>query len=815
MATAAELTLPVTGMTCAACVARVERAIAGVPGVAGVSVNLATKSARVTFDPDSATTAAVVAAVRGAGYGVETEKLAAEIDGVFCASCVQKVEAGMRAAPGVVSAAVNVATGGVLVEAVTGAVTMEALRAAAARAGDYRLISPAGADTAPGETREVRETRELGRLRRELIGAGVLAALVFVVGMPDLFPFVLRVPAGVRNIAAFALTTPIMFWAGLRFFRGFWSALRHRTADMNTLVAVGTGAAYALSTVATFAPHALPHGAGDGHVYFDTSAMIIALVLLGKYLEQRATRKASQAVRRLADLAPKRALVVRQGAEVEVPVSEVVPGDTVLVRPGEGIPVDGTVLSGASAVDESMITGESVPVDKGPGDEVTGGSINATGAFSFRATRTGRETVLAHIIRMVEEAQGSKAPIQRLADRVAAVFVPVVFGIAILTLAAWLLFGPDGPRLAPALLSFVSVLVIACPCAMGLATPTAIIVGTGRGADMGIFIKGGEVLETAHRLTTVVLDKTGTLTRGQMSVTDIVPAAGTNEADLLSTAASAERGSEHPIAAAIVSEAVRRGLAVERAEAFEALPGKGVRATVAGATVLVGTAQFLGESGVAVPDGADAALASAGRTPLLVARAGRFLGAVGVADTLRPEARAAVADLRSMGLSVVMLTGDRERIARAVAKEAGVDRVIAEVLPTGKVAAVEELQKAGEVVAMVGDGINDAPALARADVGIAIGTGTDVAAETSDVTLIRADLTGVPKAIRLSRATIRTIRQNLFWAFFYNVVGIPVAAGVLFPAFGVLLKPAFAALAMAFSSVSVVTNSLRLRRARL
>jgi Cu+-exporting ATPase len=398
---------------------------------------------------------------------------------------------------------------------------------------------------------------------------------------------------------------------------------------------------------------------------------------------------------------------------------------------------------------------------------------------------------------------------------VAAVFVPVVFGIAVLTLAAWLLFGPDGPRLAPALLSFVSVLVIACPCAMGLATPTAIMVGTGRGAEMGIFIKGGGVLETAHRLTTVVLDKTGTLTRGQMSVTDIVPAAGTNEADLLSTAASAERGSEHPIAAAVVSEAVRRGLAVERAEAFEALPGKGVRATVAGATVLVGTAQFLGESGVAVPDGADAALASAGRTPLLVARAGRFLGAVGVADTLRPEARAAVADLRSMGLSVVMLTGDRERIARAVAKEAGVDRVIAEVLPTGKVAAVEELQKAGEVVAMVGDGINDAPALARADVGIAIGTGTDVAAETSDVTLMRADLTGVPKAIRLSRATIRTIRQNLFWAFFYNVVGIPIAAGVLFPAFGILLKPAFAALAMAFSSVSVVTNSLRLRRARL
>lgn len=814
MATAVELTLPVTGMTCAACVARVERALAGVPGVAAVSVNLATKSARVSLDPDKATTAAVVEAVRRSGYGVETERLAAEIEGIFCASCVQKVEVSMAAAPGVVSAAVNVATGGVLVEAVAGSVTMESLAAAAARAGDYRLKASAGADAAPGEMREAREARELGKLRRELIGASALTALVFVGGMPDLFPFVLRIPVGIRNIAAFVLTTPVMFWAGLRFFRGFWSALRHRTADMNTLVAVGTSAAYALSTVATFAPHALPHGAGEGHVYFDTSAMIITLVLLGRYLEHRATRKASQAVRRLADLAPKRALVVRQGTEVEIAASEVISGDTVLVRPGERIPVDGIVLTGSSAVDESMITGESVPVDKGPGDEVVGGAINTTGAFGFRATRTGRETVLAHIIRMVEEAQGSKAPIQRLADRVAAVFVPVVFGIAVLTLAAWLLFGPE-PRLAAALLSFVSVLVIACPCAMGLATPTAIMVGTGRGAEMGIFIKGGEVLETAHRLTTVVMDKTGTLTRGQMSLTDLAPAAGSTEADLLSVAASAERGSEHPIAAAVVSETVRRGLAIERAEAFEALPGKGVRASVAGAAVLVGTAAFLGESGITVPDGADAALISAGRTPLLVARAGRFLGAMGIADTLRPEARAAVADLRSMGLSVVMLTGDRERIAQAVAREAGVDRVIAEVLPAGKVAAIDRLQEAGEVVAMVGDGINDAPALARADVGIALGTGTDVAAETSDVTLMRADLTGVPKAIRLSRATIRTIRQNLFWAFFYNVIGIPIAAGVLFPAFGILLKPAFAALAMAFSSVSVVTNSLRLRRARL
>jgi len=814
MATPIQHTLPVTGMTCAACVARVERAIAGVPGVSSVSVNLATNTARVAFDPDRATSAAIVKAVRDAGYGVETERLSGEIEGIFCASCVQKVESSMMAVPGVVSAAVNVATGGVTVEAVPGTVSTEDLAAAAARAGNYRLVTQTGARTAPGETREAREARELGSLRRDLVLAAVLSALVFVGGMPEIFPFVRRIPATPRHVALFFLTTPVMFWAGRRFFVGFWSALRHRTADMNTLVAVGTGAAYALSVVVTFAPHAVAHGTTDAHVYYDTSAMIITLVLLGRFLEQRARRRASMAVRRLADLTPATASVVRGGAEMQVPLAEVTVGDTVLVRPGGRVPVDGVLLTGSSAIDESMVTGESVPVDKGPGDEVVGGTVNATGAFEFRATRTGDATVLARIIRMVEDAQGSKAPIQRLADRVAAVFVPVVMGVSAVTFVAWLALGAE-PALPMALLNAVAVLVIACPCAMGLATPTAIIVGTGRGAEMGILIKGGEVLEEAHRLTTVVLDKTGTLTRGKLALTDVVPAEGSTDDDLLGAAATAERASEHPIAQAVVSEAVARGVPMRHAETFEAVPGKGVRARAGGSNLLVGTAAFLRENGVSVPDGAGAAIESAGRTPLLAARDGRFLGALGVADTLRPEARSAVAELRSMGLSVVMLTGDRERIARSIGDAAGVDRVIAEVLPADKASAVEELQRKGEIVAMVGDGVNDAPALARADLGIAVGTGTDIAAETSDITLLRADLTGIAQAIRLSRRTMSTIRQNLFWAFFYNIVGIPIAAGVLYPALGILLRPAFAALAMAFSSVSVVTNSLRLRRARV
>jgi Cu+-exporting ATPase len=676
-----------------------------------------------------------------------------------------------------------------------------------------------------GATRREREAAERAALRTRLIVAAALSAVIIIGSMPGPFPFVRLVPDPFRNVALMLLTIPVLFWAGLRFFRGFWAATRHGTADMNTLVAVGTTAAFVFSVAATVAPGLFAATGSPVHVYYDTSAMIVTLILLGRYLEARARGRASDAIRRLADLAPRMASVRRDGRQTTVPVGEVVPGDTVIVRPGETIPVDGVITEGASTTDESMITGESVPVEKAVGDEVIGATLNKTGSFEFRATRTGRETVLAHIVRMVEEAQGSKAPIQRLADRVAAVFVPTVIGLAVLTFVVWEVAAPEQAT-THALLAFVAVLIVACPCAMGLATPTAIMVGTGRGAEAGILVKGGEVLEQAHRVTTVIVDKTGTLTEGRMSVTDVLPAQGVTEDELLAAAAAVERGSEHPVGEAIVAAARNRGLDAPVAAGFEAAPGMGARAAVDGASVLVGTADFLRDSGVDLRSGygdlaADAlhrdleSLAGAGRTPLAVARHGRVMGAIGVADTLRPEAREAVTELKRMGLAVVVLTGDRRLVAEAIARAVGADDVVAEILPEDKAEAVARLQREGAVVAMVGDGINDAPALARADVGIAIGTGTDVAIEASDVTLMRSDLRGVPAAILLSRRTIRTIRQNLFWAFFYNVVAIPIAAGALYPAYGVLLRPVYAAAAMAFSSVSVVTNSLRLRRAKL
>ncbi len=619
-----ELRVPVTGMTCAACVRRVEKAIASVPGVVAAPVNLATASATVTYDAGETGAAAIAAAVTGAGYGVETERLEAEVEGIFCASCVQKIETSLRGLPGVLSAGVNLATARIIVEAFAGAVSLDDIELAAARAGDYRVVPVSdGAARADGPGRE---EREQANLRRDLIIAAALTLLVFVGSMPMLFPFVERVPPHAMHIALFLLTTPVMFWAGARFFRGFWAATRHRTADMNTLVAVGTSAAYAYSTVATFAPRLLADTTGMIHVYFDTSAMIITLILLGRFLELRARGRASQAIRRLADLAPRTATVVREGVEVEVPAEQVKPGDVVRVRPGEKIPVDGEVLKGTSAVDESMITGESVPVDKGPGDEVVGATIVRTGSFEFRATRTGRETVLAQIIKMVEDAQGSKAPIQRLADKVASVFVPVVIGLALITFVIWLLLGP-APVFTGALLRLVAVLIIACPCAMGLATPTAIMVGTGRGAEMGVLIKGGETLETAHKLTTIVLDKTGTLTRGEMSCTDVVPADGVTAEELVRTAASVERNSEHPVAQAVVAKARELGLDLRETSDFEAMPGKGVSAVVDGAAVLIGTEELMKERGVAGADGRGLAatislaeaLAEKGRTPLLVA----------------------------------------------------------------------------------------------------------------------------------------------------------------------------------------------------
>ena len=753
------------------------------------------------------------------------------IGGMTCAACVYHVERALVGVPGVAKANVNLGVERATVEYQPGVVGLEDLRRAVEDAG-YRVEAAGDQQGELERLSKVRETKDLGN---RLVVAAIGGVLLFL-GAFGGFPWVPRLmELGFYPFLLWALATPVLFWAGAPFFRSGLGAVRHGSANMHTLIAIGTGTAYGYSVAVVlleaFAPSVLTNAGLDGKIFFETSSVIIALVLVGRYLEARARGQTSEAIRRLMELRPGTATVVRDDGEVVVPVEQVAVGDLLLVRPGENIPVDGEVTGGHSAVNESMLTGESMPVDKSPGDLLYGATLNQQGALYYRATRVGEETALAQIIRLVQEAQGSRAPIQRLADQVASVFVPAVVAVAAASFLLWLLIGP-APALTFAILVFVAVLIIACPCALGLATPTAIIVGVGKGAEQGVLVKQAAALETAHKVDTVVLDKTGTLTTGKPVVTGLT-ARGVGENELLVLAASAERGSEHPLAEAIVGEAQARGLALRTMSEFRNIPGKGIVAQVDGETVHMGNRLLMEENGVSL-DGlttlADS-MAQQGMTTMFLASDHEARGVISVADTLKPEAVEGVAKLRSMGLSVVMLTGDNASTAYTIARQVGIDRVESEVLPQDKAAIVRSLQQEGRVVAMVGDGINDSPALAQADVGMAMGGGADIAAESADITLIRGDVRSVATALELSRQTIRTIKQNLFWAFFYNVLLVPVAAGVLYPVFQALggvpvslefffgqqgfLNPVLAAVAMAFSSFTVITNSLRLRGSSL
>ena len=839
--------LAVGGMTCAACVARIEDAVTRVPGVRTAAVNLATERAQVTYDPAAATPAAIADAVTAAGYEPAIVKRALRVPGLQDASAVSRIEAALRAAPGVLRAEANPAAERVRVAYLPDVTDAAALAQAVAAVGYTLEDAETGAEASQAEAAQDAGGAEQ-RGERIRLGVSLALALLIMVGsMGGMIVPALRGWWGENPYLLWALATPVQFWIGWRFYRGAWSTLKHRTVDMNALIAVGTSAAYFYSAAAVLAPDFFAGQAvnGEAPLYFDTAVVIITLILLGRSLEARAKRRTAAAIHALMDVQPQTARIVRDGEEHEAPLDAVVVDDVLRVRPGERLPVDGLVVEGRSAVDESMLTGESMPVEKEPGAEVVGGSLNTTGAFTYRATRVGQDTALARIVRLIEEAQGSKAPVQRLADRIAAHFVPAVMAVALAAFCVWFLVGPE-PPLTSALLAFVAVLIVACPCALGLATPTAIMVAMGVGAARGVLVRDAEALERLRSVTAVALDKTGTVTTGRPEVTDVVPAGGldagssgdagpgaerSGEAgdrlahasegggatEALRLAAAAEQLSEHPLSQAVVRAARAQGLALPAATDFIAAPGRGIRAAVAGRVVRVGNRAYMDESGVEGP-GLDAlagraqALAAAGKTVLYVAVDGVAAGVLAVADTLKPNAPAAVAALRKRGLAVTLLTGDAAPTARATAGRLGIERVMAEVMPGQKAAAIRERQEAGEIVAMVGDGINDAPALAQADVGVALGAGADMALEAADITLMGDDLSGLDTAFALSQATRRTIWQNLGWAFGYNVLLIPVAAGVLYPFFGITLNPMLAAAAMAFSSVSVVANSLRLRR---
>jgi Cu+-exporting ATPase len=810
-----KLTLPITGMTCANCAANIERGVKKLKGVAEASVNFAAENAAVSFDPQQLQLRDVVAKIHHSGFGVTTAKIEMPVTGMTCANCAANIERALnKKTAGVVNAAVNFATERVSVEYIPGVLNLDEIVAAIEKAGFGAIPPEDGLDPEDAE-QKARDAEIKDQTRK--FAVGVLFALpLFVLSMGRDFGLIGQWShAPWVNWLFLGLASPVQFYTGWDYYVGGIKSLKNKSANMDVLVAMGSSVAYAYSLAVLFFPSA------GAHVYFETSAVIITLIKMGKMLESRTKGRTGGAIRRLIGLSPKTATILENDIEIEIPLTRVRVSNTVIVRPGERIPVDGLVLDGRSAVDESMLSGEPLPVDKQPGDMVVGGTINGQGLLRFSATRVGKETALAQIIRLVQEAQGSKAPIQALADKVAAVFVPAIIAIAFLVFFLW--WGLTG-EFVPAMIRLVAVLVIACPCALGLATPTAIMAGTGKGAEKGILFKSSEALETATKLDTIVLDKTGTITLGKPAVVDIIPLNPQFETqdDLLKLAASVEKGSEHPLGKAIVKEAKARQIDLFDLRDFKAAGGFGVQAEVAGQSVLVGKPKWFQETGIAIQaaDTEIRALQSQGKTVMVIVRDNELCGLISVSDTLKPDSKAAIRQLRDQNLRVVMLTGDNQQTAQSIAAQVNIDEVLAEVRPEEKSSKVKELQQKGARVGMVGDGINDAPALAQAEVGLAIGTGTDVAIETAGVILSSGSLMGVPRAIRLSRATMNTIKQNLFWAFGYNVILIPIAAGILYPfeALPIMLRqlhPILAALAMAFSSISVVANSLRLYKAKI
>lgn len=798
-----EIALQVSGMTCAACASRIEKGLKRMDGVADAHVNLALETSNVTYNPSETGAAAIKEKIEKLGYGVVTEKAEFQIAGMTCAACANRIEKRLNKTEGVSSAQVNFALETVAVEYNPKEVTITDLKETVAKLG-YQLEQKGEAD---GKTESPLKKEQRKQTVRLIFSAILSFPLLWAMVSHFSFTSFIWVPDIFMNPwMQFALATPVQFVIGWPFYTGAYKALRNKSANMDVLVALGTTAAYVYSLYLTIQSLGA-HGHTDG-LYYETSAILLTLILLGKRFEAKAKGRSSDAIKKLMKLQAKTATVVRDGQEQVIPIEDVMTGDLVYVKPGERIPVDGEVTEGRSAVDESMITGESIPVDKSPGDSVTGATMNANGFLKIKAVNVGKDTALSQIIRVVEEAQGSKAPIQRLADQISGIFVPIVLGIAVITFLIWYFWAAPGD-VGEAISKLIAVLVIACPCALGLATPTSIMAGSGRSAEFGILFKGGEHLEKTHRLDTIVLDKTGTVTNGKPVLTDAVAADGFEETELLRLAAAAETGSEHPLGEAIAAGVKEKGIDIPKLTRFEAKIGAGVSAEAAGKTILVGSRRLMESEGVQHEAllSQMSALEGEGKTVMLVSVDGEPAGLIAVADTIKETSREAVKRLMSMGLEVIMMTGDNRKTAEAIAKEAGITRVIAEVRPEEKAEEISRLQQTGSRVAMVGDGINDAPALATADIGMAIGTGTDIAMETADITLIRGDLNSIADAIRMSRLTMKNIKQNLFWALGYNTLGIPIAA------FG-FLAPWVAGAAMAFSSVSVVLNALRLQRAK-